>query len=128
LANSRIDPSHLAPPAANYAHAILSDGPERLLHTSGVVPVAPDGTVPEAIADQARVVWDNITALLAEAGLAPADLVSVTTYVIPGQDLAVVMAERDRALAGHLAASTLVIVPELARPAWKMEIAVVAAR
>jgi enamine deaminase RidA (YjgF/YER057c/UK114 family) len=128
LANSRIDPSHLAPPAANYAHAILSDGPERLLHTSGVVPVAPDGTVPEAIADQARVVWDNITALLAEAGLAPADLVSVTTYVIPGQDLAVVMAERDRALAGHLAASTLVIVPELALPAWKMEIAVVAAR
>jgi enamine deaminase RidA (YjgF/YER057c/UK114 family) len=128
LANSRIDPSHLAPPAANYAHAILSDGPERLLHTSGVVPVAPDGTVPEAIADQARVVWDNITALLAEAGLAPADLVSVTTYVIPGQDLAVVMGERDRALAGHLAASTLVIVPELARPAWKMEIAVVAAR
>jgi enamine deaminase RidA (YjgF/YER057c/UK114 family) len=128
LANSRIDPRHLAPPAANYAHAILSDGPEQLLHTSGVVPVAPDGTVPEAIADQARVVWDNITALLAEAGLAPADLVSVTTYVIPGQDLAVVMAERDRALAGHLAASTLVIVPELALPAWKMEIAVVAAR
>ena len=128
MANSRIDPSHLAPPAANYAHAILSDGPERLLHTSGVVPVAPDGTVPEAIDQQARVVWDNITALLAEAGLAPADLVSVTTYVIPGQDLGVVMAERDRALAGHLAASTLVIVPELARPGWKMEIAVVAAR
>ena len=128
MANSRIDPSHLAPPAANYAHAVLSDGPTRLLHTSGVVPVAPDGTVPEAIGDQARVVWDNITAMLTEAGLGPRDVVSVTTYVVPGQDLGAVMAERDRALAGHLAASTLVIVPELARPGWRMEIAVVAAR
>ena len=38
-----------------------------------------------------------------------------------------VMAARDRFLDGHLAASTLVTVPALARPEWKMEIAVVAA-
>jgi enamine deaminase RidA (YjgF/YER057c/UK114 family) len=38
-----------------------------------------------------------------------------------------VMAERDRFLGGHLAASTLVTVPALARPEWRMEIAVVAA-
>ena len=37
------------------------------------------------------------------------------------------MAARDRYLAGHLAASTLVTVPALARPEWLMEIAVVAA-
>jgi enamine deaminase RidA (YjgF/YER057c/UK114 family) len=128
MANTRIDPNHIAPPAANYAHAVLSDGPAQLLHTSGVVPVAPDGTVPEAIADQARVVWANITAMLTEAGLVPHDVVSVTTYVVPGEDMGAVMAERDRALGGHRAASTLVVVPELAQPAWKMEIAVVAAR
>jgi 2-iminobutanoate/2-iminopropanoate deaminase len=128
MANSTIDPSQIAAPAANYAHAVLSDGPSQLLHTSGVVPVEPDGSVPEAIADQARVVWDNITAVLAAAGLGAQDVVSVTTYVVPGQDMGAVMAERDRALGGHLAASTLVVVPELARPAWKMEIAVVAAR
>jgi len=40
----------------------------------------------------------------------------------------VVMAARDRALGGHRAASTLVTVPALARPEWKMEIAIVAAR
>jgi enamine deaminase RidA (YjgF/YER057c/UK114 family) len=55
-----------------------------------------------------------------------ANVVSVTTYVVPGQDLGVVMAERDRALDGRLAASTLVVVPELAQPAWKVEVAVVA--
>jgi 2-iminobutanoate/2-iminopropanoate deaminase len=128
MVNSRIEPDGVAPPAANYAHAVLSEGSTRFLHTSGVVPIAPDGSVPVAIAEQARTVWHNLTAMLDEAGLSPRDIVSVTTYVIPAQDLAAVMAERDRALAGHLAASTLVVVPELARPEWKMEIAVVAAR
>jgi hypothetical protein len=37
------------------------------------------------------------------------------------------MTARDHFLLGHLAASTLVTVPALARPQWLMEIAVVAA-
>ena len=128
MVNSRISPTRIAPPAASYTHAVLSHSPSRLLHTSGVVPLSPEGEVAADIGAQARTVWDNIKAMLDEAEMAPTDVVSVTTYVIPGQDLAAVMAERDRALAGHLAASTLVIVPELARDEWKMEIAVVAAR
>ena len=57
-----------------------------------------------------------------------AEIVSVTTYVVAGNDLAVVMAARDRNLAGHEAASTLIPVPALAQPDWKVEISVVAAR
>lgn len=122
-------PGHgLAPPAANYAHARLTTDASRWLHTSGVVPIAPDGSVPAAIGDQAEVVWANIGVLLDEADMTPRDVVSVTTYVTPGQDLGAVMAARDRVLDGHLAASTLVVVPELARPEWLMEIAVIAAR
>lgn len=123
-----ITPPGLAPPAANYAHAIAVDGSARWLHTSGVVPIRPDGTVPHDVVDQARTVWDNILALLADAELTPRDLVSVTTYVVADEaDLSGVMAERDRALGGHRAASTLVTVPRLARPEWRMEIAVIAA-
>ena len=40
--------------------------------------------------------------------------------------LATVMAARDRALGAHKAASTLVTVPALSQPDWKMEIAIVA--
>ena len=36
-------------------------------------------------------------------------------------------AARDAAFAGHVAASTLVTVPALVRPEWKVEVAVVAA-
>lgn len=97
------------------------------MHTSGVVPTAPDGSVPESIDEQATVVWANIAAMLADAGMAPSDVVSVTTYAVVGEQLAGVMAARDEFLGGYLAASTLVTVAALARPEWKMEIAVVAA-
>jgi len=122
-----ISPAGIAPPAARYAHAVATTGAEQWLHTSGVLPTRDDGSVPDDVAEQARTVWQNVAAILAEAGMGAADIVSVTTYVVPGQDLGAVMAERDRFLGGHLAASTLVVVPELAQPAWKVEIAVVAA-
>jgi 2-iminobutanoate/2-iminopropanoate deaminase len=125
--NEVIAPSALAAPAARYAHAVLTTGPVRLLHTAGMVPVRPDGSVPDGLADQADQVWANLAALLNGAGMGPSDVVSVTTYVVAGEDLAPVMAARDRALSGHLAASTLVTVPALARPEWRVEIALVAA-
>ncbi|MEY3055330.1 MAG: hypothetical protein RL550_1853 [Actinomycetota bacterium] len=125
---TEIVPSSIAPTAANYAHAILTEAPQRLLHTSGVVPIAPDGSVPDGVSAQADVVWANLSAILAEADMSSTDVVSVTTYVVHGEDLAAVMAARDRALGGHRVASTLVTVPALARPEWRLEIALVAAR
>ena len=121
-----ITPDAIAPPAANYAHAILTEAAGRWLHTSGVVPTRPDGTVPSELADQAATVWANIGAMLADAGMGPGDVVSVTTYVVVGEDLAPVMGARDAFLGGRRVASTLVTVPALARPEWRMEIAVVA--
>lgn len=55
-------------------------------------------------------------------------IVAVTTYVVAGADLGPVMAERDRFMDGHLAASTLVVLTALARPEWLVEVSLVAAR
>ncbi|MEN9644929.1 MAG: hypothetical protein RL238_1598 [Actinomycetota bacterium] len=128
--NQEIAPATIAPPAANYAHAVLTEGARALLHTSGVVPIAPDRSVPEGIEAQAEQVWANIAAILLEANMSPGDVVSVTTYVVVEHlaSLPWIMQARDRALGGRRVASTLVTVPALANPAWKMEIAVVAAR
>jgi enamine deaminase RidA (YjgF/YER057c/UK114 family) len=122
-----IRPESIAPPAANYAHAVLSESTTRWLHTSGVVPTAPDGSTPDDVGEQAAVVWRNIAAMLDEAAMTPSDIVSVTTYVVVGEPLVPVMAARDEFLAGHRAASTLVTVPALAQPRWRMEVAIVAA-
>jgi 2-iminobutanoate/2-iminopropanoate deaminase len=125
--NREINPESIAAPAANYAHAVLTESPSRWLHTSGVVPIAPDGTVAASIADQARQVWANIGAMLTEAAMSAHDIVSVTTYAVVDQPLSGVMAARDEFMAGHRAASTLITVPALVRPEWKLEIAIIAA-
>jgi 2-iminobutanoate/2-iminopropanoate deaminase len=125
--NREVAPSSIAAPAANYAHAVVTEGRARWLHTSGVVPTAPDGSVPSELADQAAVVWANIGAILDEAEMTPADIVSVVTYAVVGEPLAPLMAARDAFMGGHRAASTLVTVPALARPEWRLEIAIVAA-
>lgn len=124
--NDPINPSDIAPPAADYAHAVLSTGARRMLHTSGVVPTRPDGSVPDELSEQASVIWSSIAAILQEASMQPPDIVSVVTYAVSGNDLAAIMEARDAFLGDHRAASTLVTVPGLARPEWKMEVAVVA--
>lgn len=128
MGSQPVEPEGIAPTAANYAHAVATTGADKWLHTAGIVATRPDGSIADDVAEQARDIWRNIAAMLAEAAMAPSDIVSVTTYVVPGQNLTPVMAERDRFLGGRLVASTLLIVPELAQPAWKVEIAVVAAR
>ena len=93
------------------------------------MPIAVDGSVPQGIDEQAALVWANIGAIVAEAGMSLDDVVSVTTYVVVDLlgALGAVMGARDRALGGRRVASTLVTVPALVRPEWKVEIAVVAA-
>jgi 2-iminobutanoate/2-iminopropanoate deaminase len=128
--NREIQPSSIAPPAANYAQAVLSEHPGNILHISGVVAARPDGSIPDDVHEQAAVIWSNIAAILAEADMGVSDIVSITTYVVVDfmACLPEVMAARDQAMNGHRAASTLVTVPALARAAWKMEVAVIAAR
>ena len=129
---SEIQPEHMAPPAAKYAHAVKVDKADSIVFTSGVVPTMSDGTVPPSIEGQARVVWANLLEILKSSDMAVTNIASITTYVVMGDQLterlAAVMAVRDEVLGDHRAASTLVTVPALARAEWLMEISLVAAK
>lgn len=129
---SEIQPEHMAPPAANYAHAVRVERADEFIFTSGVVPTMPDGTVPPTLEGQARVVWANLLEILRSGGMGVSNVVSITTYVVASEtlrdDLSAVMGVRDEVMGSHRAASTLVTVPALARPEWLMEISLVAAR
>lgn len=129
---SEIQPEHMAPPAAKYAHAVKVDNADSFLFTSGVVPMMSDGTVPPSIEGQARVVWANLLEILKSSQMGVANIASITTYVVAGEQLSdrlsAVMGVRDEVLGDHRAASTLVTVPALARPEWLMEISLVAAK
>lgn len=79
------------------------------------------------IEEQARVVFDNIDAVIRSAGGTLHDLVETTTYVTDRQYLAAVNAERCRRLStGVPPTSTLIVVAGLARPEFLVEISAVA--
>jgi 2-iminobutanoate/2-iminopropanoate deaminase len=126
--NELVNPASVGAPAAAYSLGVVSSAGSRMLHTAGIVATAADGSVPDQLRAQARLIWSSVSAVAAAAGFVMADLVSYTTYVVQGEDLAEVMAARDEALCGHRAASTLIVVPELARPSWRMEIGAIFAQ
>jgi 2-iminobutanoate/2-iminopropanoate deaminase len=124
----QLAPHNVAPAAASYALGVSVQQPTTTLYLSGIVGAAPDGTVHDGLDEQADEIWRTIRVLIEDGGLTLADLVSYTTYVVDGENFAAVMAARDRALQGHKCASTFIVVPRLARPEWRMEIAAIAAR
>ena len=126
--NTPITPRSIAPPAARYELAMRIPAQSELVHTAGIVGNRPDGSIAEDIGEQAAEMWRSVGVILASAGFRADDIVSYTTYAVTGHDLSQVMAARDAFLGDHRAASTLVPVAALARPEWKVEVAVVAAR
>lgn len=126
--NSVIQPATVAAPAAKYALAVAIPAGSEIVLTSGIVGERPDGTISVDIGEQATEMWRSVDAILAAGGFAKTDVVAYTTYAVVGHELGAVMAARDAYFAGHLATSTLIPVPMLARPHWFVEVTVTAAR
>jgi enamine deaminase RidA (YjgF/YER057c/UK114 family) len=124
----RITPSTISPPLANYSHATEVPPNARWLYLSGQLGIAPDGSVPASFEAQAEACFVNLLAILKDAGMGPADLVRLNTYLVDPDDLATYMAVRDRHVAAPPPASTLLVVRAPARPEFKIEIEAVAAQ
>ena len=121
-------PKEIRPPFANYVHGVEVPPDTRLLFCSGQLGVAPNDTVPESAAEQAELCYRNIGAILDSAGMTFTDIVRVKTYVTDPAYLADAMAARDRHVGDPPPASTLMVVAGFARPVFKIEVEVVAAR
>lgn len=124
----RLAPPSLHPPFARYAHGVAVPAGARTVFCSGQLGIAPDGTVPPDVERQAALCFDNIAAILAEAGMGLADIVRVNAYVTAREHMAGYMAVRDRVVASPPPASTLMIVGGFTRPEFLVEIEVVAAK
>lgn len=108
-------------PASPYSQAVEVSGVSRTLYLSGQVGAAVDGTIPEDMEAQTRLVWANLEAQLRAAGMTLDNLVK-TTMILPDlANLAVTRKVRAEVLGERRPGSTL-IVGGLANPAWKIEI------
>ena len=125
----RLSPSSIRPPFARYAHGVEVPEGARLVVTSGQLGIRADDSVPESAEAQAEVCFANIAAILAEAEMAPGDVIRINAFVTDRAHMAGYMKARDAWLAEarEPPASTLVIVSGFTRPEFKVEVEVTAA-
>jgi 2-iminobutanoate/2-iminopropanoate deaminase len=123
---TRHNPEAVHPPAGGYCMGLELAQPRRLLFISGQVPERGDGSVPEGFEAQCEQAWRNVMAVLAAAGLGIEHLVQVRTFLTDRSQLLANRAIRQRMLAGHEPALT-VMVAETVDSKWLLEIEAIAA-
>lgn len=117
----------LAPPFSNYSHAVEVPAGSRLLVCSGQLGMRADGSIPNDTAEQAKICFDNISIILAEAGMELSDVVRINAYVTDREHMAPYMDVRNALFPAPYPASTLMIVSGFTRPEFTVEIEVIAA-
>jgi 2-iminobutanoate/2-iminopropanoate deaminase len=122
-----LSPSHIHPPFAPYSHGIEVAPGSRLVFCSGQLGIAADKVVPPDCAGQTKLCFDNIAAILAEAGMTLQNIVRINAFVSGREHLAQYMAVRNALFAAPYPASTLMIVSGFARPEFVVEIEAIAA-
>ncbi len=111
-----------------YSDAIEVQPGLRWLMTSGTPGLPLDGTLPDDIAGQAELAWQHVLQMQAEAGMGVADIVKSTHYLTRAEDIPAYAKVRARYLGDVRPASMLLVVPQLVRPEFLVEVEVVAAR
>ena len=114
--------------SSNVAHGVEVPAGARLLFTNGQVGTKPDGSTPEATADQAEVIFGRLTAVLERANMTLGDIVRFNVYLTDQADVKTFVEVRDRLLGDHKPGATLLVVRGLARAELKIEIEAVAAK
>lgn len=117
-----VNPRSIAPPGSRYAHGIVHSARARRLVISGQVGVGLDGLPLEGLRAQFEQAWDNIEAILKEAGMVVTDLVRITVYTTVPGSAGLHRSIRERRLGGHLTAATYLEVAGLAHPDYLVEI------
>jgi enamine deaminase RidA (YjgF/YER057c/UK114 family) len=114
-------------PFARYSHGVAVSAGARLVFCSGQLGVRPDDTVPAGVEAQAELCFENIKAILGEAGLSLSDIVRINAYVTAREHMKGYMEVRDRSVGDPPPASTLMIVAGFTRPEFVVEVEAIAA-
>lgn len=111
-----------------YSDAIEVGPNLRWLLTSGTPGLATDGDLPKDISGQAELAWKHVISMLEQAGMTVADIVKVTQYLTRAEDIAAYGKVRTRFLGDVRPAAMLLVIPQLVRPDFLVEVEIVAAK
>lgn len=113
------------PATDDYVHAMEVRGAQRMLFVSGTMGLDPAGKPGAGLTEQLRLVWDNIRAILASAGMTVDNIVRQTSYLRDAAYAEENAAARVAALGGR-AIPTTAIVAQTLESDWLIELEIVA--
>ena len=117
-----LNPVAIRAPFAAYSHGVIAPTGGRMLVTSGQLGVGIDDVIPGDIEAQCVLVFENLQAILADAGMTFADVIRFNAFVTDRAYFTIYGAVRGRYVRGNGFASTLVIVSGFTRPEFKIEV------
>lgn len=123
-----VNPPSIPAPNGTYSHGVLIHRPENMLFISGQVAIDQAGKIPDSLDAQAELVWNNLHAILREAGMNMSHVVKIMSFLTRADDFAAFARIRARYLGEHRPASTLLVVSALAHPKFLVEVEAVAVR
>lgn len=110
----------------DFVHAMEVRGAERLLFVSGTMGLDPAGKPGADLAEQLDLIWNNIRAILASAGMTTANIVRLTSYLRDASYAEANAAARLAALGERRVPTTAIVVTTL-EDDWLVEVEVIAA-
>lgn len=127
MANLVRNPRAVAGPDGMFSHGIEVPPGARWLFVTGQVGIDVDGRIATDIDQQCQLAWTNILTILADADMGVGDLVRVNAYLTDRRHIEPYRIARDALLKPPYPASTVLVVADLALPAFLVEIEAVAA-
>jgi enamine deaminase RidA (YjgF/YER057c/UK114 family) len=127
IVHKSLSPSGIHPPFSNYSSGTEIVSRSRLVFCSGQVGIAADKSIPPDCEGQVRICFDNIRAILAEAGMGFEHVIKLNAYVTARDHLQPYMQVRNEQFSEPYPASTLMIVAGFARPEFLVEVEAIAA-
>jgi enamine deaminase RidA (YjgF/YER057c/UK114 family) len=114
------------PATPDYVHAIEVQQPRRLLYVSGTMGLDAEGVPGRSLDEQLALIWGNIRAILASAGMTVDNVVRVTSYLRDASYAEVNQNARVAALNGRAVPTTTIVAQTLSSD-WLVETEVIAA-
>lgn len=120
----RWNPEGLSQPEG-YSQLVTVEGNGKLVLLGGKAGLKPDGFIPETLAEQSKLTWENVDIALKAAGARREDVVEIEIFIVDLANIDPTPAYqdvRDFFPKGHKPVSMVIGVSALAIPELKMEI------
>ena len=114
------------PATGDYVHAMEVREPGRFLFVAGTMGLDERGAAGATLAQQLELLWGNLRAILASAGMSVANIVRLTSYLRDAAYAEDNAQARVRALEGRVVPTTAIVVQTLASD-WLVELEIIAA-